>query len=208
MFDKAIFFDNLANLIKKDELTQKEFCEKLSDRTKPYYYGLRQDTLSKMKNTNAAVPIEFVCAVSQYFNISIDKLVGNDVDDSAESELTYADVARFFERLYREFGIAVERSESRHDSTYSLEYRTGSPWNCPVKYAMFGEFLDMISRAIEADRLTVNLQGLFVFDLWYDSFMQGADNYTLSGHDLKKNDNAIEEFDAIIYGTSGNKLRD
>ena len=106
MFNKAMFFDKLAKLINKANLTQKEFCEKLNDQSKPYYYGIRQDTLSKMKNTRTAVPIEFVCAVSRFFNISIDELVGNEHQDKAECGLTFADLAHVFAILYKYFDFS------------------------------------------------------------------------------------------------------
>ena len=192
-----MFFDKLAKLINKANLTQKEFCEKLNDQSKPYYYGIRQDTLSKMKNTRTAVPIEFVCAVSRFFNISIDELVGNEHQDKAECGLTFADLAHVFAILYKYFDFKITRDEYGEGEIYNLEHRKNSLFpNHATR--MMDSFLDNMFLACEADQLTKGLSGINVFDMWYDKFAQGACNYTLFGHRIEKNDNHIVEFDNIL----------
>ena len=64
--------DKIKDLRKKDEITQKELEEKIF---------VSRQTISNWENNKSYPSMEFVRSISNLFNVSIDSLIKEDVDD-------------------------------------------------------------------------------------------------------------------------------
>ena len=64
--------DKIKDLRKKDEITQKELAEKIF---------VSRQTISNWENNKSYPSMEFVHSISNLFNVSIDSLIKEDVDE-------------------------------------------------------------------------------------------------------------------------------
>ena len=67
MFDKNIFCNRLLQLRKQKNISQAKLAEII---------GISYHTISKIENKQRAASIEVLCALADYFNVSLDYLVG------------------------------------------------------------------------------------------------------------------------------------
>ena len=67
MFDKNIFCNRLLQLRKQKNISQTKLAEII---------GISYHTISKIENKQRAASIEVLCALADYFNVSLDYLVG------------------------------------------------------------------------------------------------------------------------------------
>lgn len=71
MFDKNIFFQRLRSLRKAKNLNQNQLGQAV---------GLTQFAISKIERAERAASIEVICALADYFDISVDYLIGRSDD--------------------------------------------------------------------------------------------------------------------------------
>lgn len=71
MFDKNIFSQRLRSLRKAKNLNQNQLGQAV---------GLTQFAISKIERAERAVSIEVICALADYFDISVDYLIGRSDD--------------------------------------------------------------------------------------------------------------------------------
>ncbi|MEE0681968.1 MAG: helix-turn-helix domain-containing protein [Candidatus Gastranaerophilaceae bacterium] len=67
MFDKNIFSQRLRSLRKAKNLNQNQLGQAV---------GLTQFAISKIERAERAASIEVICALADYFDISVDYLIG------------------------------------------------------------------------------------------------------------------------------------
>lgn len=67
MFDRKIFADRVARLRKEADVSQQTMAEAI---------GTTKVTISRIETGQRAVSVEMLCAIADYFNVSIDYLVG------------------------------------------------------------------------------------------------------------------------------------
>ena len=67
MFDKIIFSQRLRSLRKAKNLNQNQLGQAV---------GLTQFAISKIERAERAASIEVICALADYFDISVDYLIG------------------------------------------------------------------------------------------------------------------------------------
>jgi transcriptional regulator with XRE-family HTH domain len=71
MFDKNIFSQRLRSLRKAKNLNQNQLGQAV---------GLTQFAISKIERAERAASIEVICALADYFDISVDYLIGRSDD--------------------------------------------------------------------------------------------------------------------------------
>ncbi len=71
MFDKNIFSQRLRSLRKGKNLNQNQLGQAV---------GLTQFAISKIERSERAASIEVICALADYFDISVDYLIGKSDD--------------------------------------------------------------------------------------------------------------------------------
>ena len=71
MFNKNIFSDRLCVLRKQKNISQSQLSEQI---------GVSFHQISKMEKAQRAASIEVMCALADYFDVSLDYLVGRSDD--------------------------------------------------------------------------------------------------------------------------------
>ena len=71
MFPKKIFAEKISTLRNLKKLSQEALGKEL---------GVTKATISRIESTNRAVSVDLLCALADYFNVSLDYLVGRSDD--------------------------------------------------------------------------------------------------------------------------------
>ena len=71
MFPKKIFAEKISTLRNLKKLSQEALGKEL---------GVTKATISRIESTNRAVSVDLSCALADYFNVSLDYLVGRSDD--------------------------------------------------------------------------------------------------------------------------------
>lgn len=102
--DKKIFSKNFKRLVNQQDISYVELSKKVD---------IRQDKLSKFANPNNSVKpsIDDLIALSQYFNISIDELIGNNTKPKQSNHPEH--------HLYEFISLLLKL-----DKIFSLEFNT------------------------------------------------------------------------------------
>ena len=71
MFPKKIFAEKISTLRNLKKLSQEALGKEL---------GVTKATISRIESTNRAVSVDLLCALADYFDVSLDYLVGRSDD--------------------------------------------------------------------------------------------------------------------------------
>ena len=125
---KQNFISNLELLIKKARITQERLCADLSDVSGDYRVSMNPQMLSKLKGNSTMPKLEFVLAVSKYFNVSIDELLGNKIETTPDN-LSFADMINMVITFIERGGLSIHKETVTYKPLQNVQnaYNTLNP---------------------------------------------------------------------------------